>query len=128
MAVVDTVAAAVSMVVDFLDMLDSLRRVGSRIRVGSRVRVVMVAGIELLMAAEPMRRGMGCRDGRSVAGWAYRVRGRGFITAGMIGAAGMGMGWGMGMGRWIMAGSTPTIRNTETMVGTMLDRMMTVRA
>ncbi len=53
------------MVADFLAMLDSLRQVGSR------VRVVMVVGIERLMGVGRMRRGMGRRDGRSVADWVY---------------------------------------------------------
>jgi hypothetical protein len=86
MVAVDTVAAGVFMVADFLAMLDSLRQVGSR------VRVVMMVGIERLMGVGRMRRGMGRRDGRSVADWVYRVGVRRFIIAGLIGDAGMGMG------------------------------------
>jgi hypothetical protein len=96
-AVGTVVEAGVSMAEGFLAMLGSLRRVDSRMRVvrqaGSRVRVVMV-GIELLMAlgVERMRRGMGCGDGHLVVGLEYRMGGRGFIIAGVIGGAGMDMG------------------------------------
>jgi hypothetical protein len=137
MVAAGTVGAVGFMVADFLGMPASLRRVASRVRVG------MVAGIGLGMAArvERLRRGMGCRDGRSVAGWEcreYRMGGRRFITVGgMIGDEGMGMAWGMGgMGRWIMAGSMPTIRSMgmriiqgmDTTARTMLVRMMMARA
>jgi hypothetical protein len=127
---------AVGFMADFLGMPGLLRRAASRVQVG------MVAGIGLVMAAgvERLRRGMGCRDGRSVAGWEcreYRMGGRRFITVGrMIGDEGMGMAWGMGgMGRWIMAGSMPRIRSMGMRiiqgmdtVGTMSARMMMGRA
>jgi hypothetical protein len=134
MVVAGTVGVGDSMVADFLAMLGLLRRAGSR------MRVVMVAGIELIMAAEVerMRRDMGCRDGRSVAGWEYRMRGRGFITAVWIGGVGMGFRMGMvwAMTGWIMAGSMQTIRimgmriipGMDTMARTMWGRMMTARA
>jgi hypothetical protein len=95
MAGVGTVEAGVFMAEDFLAMPGSRRQVVSRMQVVMVRRLVVIAeAIEPVMAVgvSRMRRGMGCRGVRTVAGWVCRLGGRGFIIAGAIGGVDMGMG------------------------------------